>query len=134
MRHWKLFTLGAVLVPGAAFAQDSRIAAAGTAEQDLQCAAWAAYIVGTNDDPDVKQGFGYAMTYFVGLYEGKSGKDFPGPMIATAQTLDNDPSLVEALNPVCIPRTKDIGQRLSDFGDTATDAGSQLEPVDGDKD
>ena len=135
MKYWIPSALGAMLMPAAAFAADAdtRIGATGSAEQDVQCAAWAGYIVGTNDDADVKQGFSLAMTYFLGLYEGKTGQNFADRMVATAQLLDSDPSLIDALTPVCLPRTQDIGHRLSEFGGGSSPQ-EQSEPADGDKD
>lgn len=104
------------LVPAIAFAADEPVAADGTSLQDIQCAAWAAYVVGTSDDPEITTAFGYAMTFFIGMYEGKTGQHFTEAMLVEAEKVETDEVLREAIESVCLPRMQVMGERLADFG------------------
>ena len=112
----RLLALPFAFLPAIALAADEPVAADGTPLQDIQCAAWAAYMVSENDDPQAATAFGYAMTFFIGMYEGKTGRDFAEAMLVEAKKFEADEALREAIQRVCLPRMQDIGDRMANFG------------------
>ncbi len=87
---------------------------AATPAQDLDCAIWAALAFGESEDPSEQQAYGFALTWFVGLYEGQTGTQIDDAMSARAATI-SDADLV-AKDPVCRARMKAFGQRLVTLG------------------
>ncbi len=110
MRGWKLATGAAMLamaVPVAA--QDL-----GTPAENLDCAVWASVITGTTDDPEVAQGFGYVMSWFIGLYEGATGTRIDEAMAVRIAQIDD--AEFEAIGERCAPRMGAFGTRLGELG------------------
>lgn len=84
-------------------------------DEDLRCAAWAAIVLGINqDDPEVATGFGMALAWFVARYEGATGKPFEQAM--TAEFLDSLAPELEVIEQACQPRMQEMGARFSDWG------------------
>lgn len=98
------------LVASPAAAQDL-----GTPAENLDCAIWAAYVAGSNEDSEVQAGFGIVLSWFIGLYEGQTGRRIDDAMAArAAQLTDQD---VAAIGERCLPRVEAYGDRLSALGD-----------------
>ena len=112
LRH---LPLALALLPVASLAAEEP-APAGSPTQDVQCAAWAAYVISASDDPDVKTAVGYAMTYFIGIYEGKTGKKFTEAMLGEGQKVETDEAFRLAVSEICLPRMQDIGDRMANYG------------------
>jgi hypothetical protein len=87
----------------------------GTPTENLDCAIWAAYLIGTTEDADASQGLGFALSWFVGLYEGQTGEPIDAAMRARVATMTQD-DLV-AVEKRCIPRMQAYGDRLTQLGD-----------------
>lgn len=103
-------------LPFSAGAQES-----GPIDPDLRCVALAAMLVGTAEKPEEKSGLGMSLTYFVGLYEARSGKLIgDGLTLAAIEQVSADMAGAIA---ECQPRMLDLGNRL-------TSLGAQLRQVD----
>lgn len=94
-----------------------------TPDDDIKCAVWAAFLIGTNDDPEVKAGYSPTMAYFLGRYEGATGKQFQEEMLRVTKELDEDFNRMVALDDVCPARMEDFGNRLGSLGDEMTSEG-----------
>ena len=110
MRYWKL-AAGAVSL---AIAAPSAAQELGTPAENLDCAIWASVVVGGTDDPEVAQGFGYVMNWFIGLYEGATGTTIDAPMMQRVAEIDD--AEFEAIAERCSPRMGTFGARLSALG------------------
>lgn len=125
------FALGAaaamVAVPAVAVddAVQDQVAeeAAPTPNDDIKCAVWAAFIIGTNEEEEVKAGYSPTMAYFLGRYEGATGKQFAEEMVRVTRELDEDVTKLVALDDVCPARMADFGDRLSSMGGEMTSEG-----------
>ena len=74
MKALRGIALAAVLA-ATSVAATAQVAGAGTAPRDdLACAAWASFSAGSSEEPEVREGFSYAMNYFLGRYEGVAGE------------------------------------------------------------
>jgi hypothetical protein len=86
-----------------------------SAEDDLRCAIWAGHVAGSTDDEKTKQGVGFILTYFIGRYEGASGRRFED-----GATVDYVASVVPqlgSLQETCKVRMQSFGQRLIAWGE-----------------
>ena len=111
----RLGPLVALAVLGlAASGASAQLADNASPEQDLDCAIWASAIAGTTEDKNILVGIGPVMGYFIGRYEGQTGKDIDEPMIARAPQIK--PEDLSALDKLCQPRMKLFGQRLVTLG------------------
>jgi hypothetical protein len=83
-------------------------------EQDLRCAILAAYVAGTIKDAEAQKGLEYAMTYFVGRFEGSTGRKFED--VATVDYVNKLVPEIESLRQPCSERMKSFGERLTAWG------------------
>jgi hypothetical protein len=86
-----------------------------TAAENLDCAIWAAFVAGANDDPEVETAFGIILSWFVGLYEGQTGRVVDAAFTARAEQLTDED--LQAIEERCLPRVEAYGERLSALGD-----------------
>jgi len=90
----------------------------------LDCAVWATYIVGTSTDPKQVESFGFAMSWFIGRYEGAVGRNIDADLrLRTQQLTVLD---LERLNPKCSAKMLEFGQRLMTLG-SAMESGSSAQ-------
>lgn len=92
------------------------------AQEDLRCAAWAAMLSGElEDDPETANAFALMMTYFIGRYEGATGRDISEDMTpAFVVEVGND---MEATSELCLVKMEDLGTRMEGLGTTLMEAG-----------
>ena len=86
-----------------------------TPAENLDCAIWAAYMAGTNEDPEAEAAFAIALSWFTGLYEGQTGRSIDEPLVARATQLTDED--IHAIGSRCVPRFEAYGNRLSVLGD-----------------
>jgi len=98
----------AVLLAAPAAAEDT------TPAQNLDCAAWAAFQIGVSDDEAVRDGLSIAVAWFIGLYEGQTGKTIDEALAARGAQLDR--AAINALTPGCVARFSTFADRLSTLG------------------
>jgi len=110
-----LIGLAAVLslALGAASAQPVAGAQA-AADPSLRCAAWAAIQAGQATEDESKNAFTYVLTWFIGRYEGSTGKRFDN--VLTAADVEKYGRDMDTLNQLCLPLMLDIGDRMEDWG------------------
>lgn len=87
-----------------------------TPAEDLNCAMWASYRLGSLEEgaaPNVTVGLTAATTWFVGLYEGKTGKVINPALKALSNR--STAADIDALQPGCLARMAAFGERLTDF-------------------
>jgi hypothetical protein len=94
------------------------LAQASTSDSDLRCAAWAAFVVGSNPEPEVQSAFSIAMVWFLGRYEAATGIRFEDSLTAD-YVLEFEPKL-QAAQTECLPRMQEMGRRLEDLGGKLT--------------
>ncbi|KRA83138.1 hypothetical protein ASD76_03440 [Altererythrobacter sp. Root672] len=80
---------------------------------------WAAVVSGSVDDPDLKSAFGFALSYWVGRFEGRTGKNFDD--FATVEFVTSLEPKVEALRQRCVPEMEAMGKRMQDWGQRMQD-------------
>lgn len=107
--------LASLLVAAPLSAQEAPAPSAPTAAQDLDCALWASFTLGSSTDPKLVTGLSVAVAWFTGLYEGKTGKSINAALKARADILTE--AEVQALGPACIARMETFAQRLQAFGE-----------------
>ncbi|MBT2133503.1 hypothetical protein KK137_04065 [Croceibacterium sp. LX-88] len=90
------------------------------AERDLECAMWAALVSGSVEDPEIKTAFGFAMTYWVGRFEGRTGRNFDE--FATGEFVTSLEPKAEDLRERCVPEMESMGKRMQDWGQRMQDA------------
>jgi len=88
-----------------------------SASDDLDCAVWALFMVGSlgDDAPaDTMVALNLAVGWFSGLYEGKTGTDIEPAIIARGQALTNEE--VQAFGMGCSARLGQFASRLGSIG------------------
>jgi len=85
-----------------------------TVDQNLDCAIWASFRLGVSQDEAERTGLMIATAWFIGLYEGQSGRKIGEVMGARAMALS--PQEVQALESSCLPRFQDFGNRMTKLG------------------
>lgn len=89
-----------------------------TAAQDLDCALWASYTLGTlgdNADADVVAGLSMAIGWFSGLYEGKTGASINTAMETRSEIATE--ADIERVQDECLARLGRFSERLDSFGE-----------------
>ncbi|MBO9519043.1 MAG: hypothetical protein J7493_13335 [Porphyrobacter sp.] len=103
----------ALLVPAPALAHDSAKLSS-EADQALECAMWAATVAGAIEDPELVTAFGYAMTYWIGRFEGMTGQHFDD--FATEEYVNKLQPRFEDLRQRCAPEMEEMGGRMQNWG------------------
>lgn len=89
-------------------------AAAPTSEENLDCAVWASIVIGTSEDEAVRNGVGFVLGYFIGLYEGATGRDIDAALEFRAAAIT--PEELQAINDKCAERMAVYGERMGALG------------------
>lgn len=85
-----------------------------SAQQNLDCAIWAAYQVGVAQNDEVANGFSIAVSWFIGLYEGQTGQLIDAPMRKRSAELDE--AGIARLTGPCLGRFSAFADRLGTLG------------------
>jgi hypothetical protein len=84
-------------------------------ESDLRCAGWAAMMAGTNQkDKDLANSMSIVLSYFIGRWEGATGKRFEQGL--TADYINGNSAAIEGAQDECLPRMMDLGTRMTTWG------------------
>ncbi len=75
---------------------------------------WSAIMASQQANADDEKSFSFVMTWFVGLYEGASGRKFDGS--ATERDIAEAQDHMPELNGICVPLMQDFGERLQTWG------------------
>lgn len=96
-----------------------------TAEQNVDCAIWASYAIGSSEDEKAKGGLSIALAWFIGLYEGQTGQNIDNAM--AARTMEMKEADINGLAAPCVARFQAFGARLSGLADRlrAMDSGTE---------
>ena len=78
--------------------------------ENVDCAIWAATEIGTGVGADRQMQLSIALAWFVGRYEGKSGRNIDDVLVARQPQLSE--ADIKALASPCEARFKSFGQRL----------------------
>ena len=85
-------------------------ASAATPTENLDCAVWASVTMDTLADADAQQGFGFVMNWFIGLYEGATGRDIDDAMVQRMANMTD--AEFDRIGPICLDRMSAYGERL----------------------
>ncbi len=88
-----------------------------TPEDDILCAYWASAALGSMepDDPRART-LTMALYFYLGRFEGQTGKPFGDPLSQAADYLDANPALLSGnLGAACITRMEDLTKRMQDW-------------------
>ncbi|MBN9506944.1 MAG: hypothetical protein J0I69_13045 [Altererythrobacter sp.] len=124
MRRW-LLALAVLAVPAHVAAQD---AAQDTVRLDpkesMQCAVWASALSGVVTDQDTSAGLRFALSYFVGQYEGATGRSIKdGHDEASVTEVARNPNAFSAR---CQEHITQFGTRMRDWGAVLNELGQRL--------
>ncbi len=75
---------------------------------------WSAIMASQQANADGERSFSFVMTWFVGLYEGASGRKFDS--VASATDIEKAMGRMAELNGICVPLMQDFGERLQSWG------------------
>ena len=85
----------------------------------LQCAAWAAILVGQAPSDQDSTGLVALLGYFIGKYEGATGRELESDVLIE---LISRPGYSEtAVQDTCLAEAEDLGERMQDVGQAMTD-------------
>ena len=121
----RLITIAALvgaLAVQPAMAQSAAPAPAIATDSDLLCAAWAANTAGKNKTEKEKVGLTVLMTYFVGRWEGATGRSIDEGL--TFAYLTNNLAKIEGADAACMVRAGEFGQRLQLVGKRLQNSGN----------
>ena len=92
------------------------------ADEARQCAIWASYLSSeSQDDPEAVEALLFATNYFIGHYEGATGRSIAdGQDLAAAMAIVND---LDAVTQMCSEHMLAYGQRMIDWGEVLTRMG-----------
>ena len=96
------------------------------AEQELECGMWAAFMAGTAEDPALEKALGFALTYWVGRFEGMTGLDFD--RVATAEFVSGLEGRLDELRQSCVPKMEAMGDRMRIWGEQMQKTGGVESP------
>ena len=96
-------------------------------EIDERCAIWASAMVATAapEDAQASQGLGYTMTWFIGRYEGRTGRKLDESWNTTA--VDAVVADMAGHAELCLPLMEDLGARLTSWGEAIGTYGAELD-------
>ncbi len=103
-------------------AQTTSPAPAISADSDLLCAAWAANTAGKNKTEKEKVGLTVLMTYFIGQWEGATGRSIDEGL--TFGYLTSNIAKIEGADAACMARASAFGQRLQLVGNRLQNSGN----------
>ena len=110
-----LFGVAALLSLAPSVASAQAVAGAqAAADPSLRCAAWAAIQAGQATEDESKNAFTYVLTWFIGRYEGATGKRFDE--VLTAGDVEKYGRDMDKLNQLCLPLMLSIGDRMESWG------------------
>jgi hypothetical protein len=92
-----------------------------TPQQNLDCAVWAAGILGEAKTAEESKGPSIIFAWFIGLYEAGSGKTIEGPLVARLAQMG--PAERSKLNQTCGERSLDFGRRLTQMSERLSELG-----------
>lgn len=117
MRKFLIAAALVAVVPAAAQAATAKV----NPTEDLNCAIWAANVSGNSEDPEITNGFGLIMTWFIGRWEGATGRKFEEGM--TPEYIVSITPRLDQIGEQCITRMVDFGDRMSAWGSKLEKAG-----------
>lgn len=85
-----------------------------TAQDNLDCAIWAAVAGGASEDEQFKNVLAIALGWFIGQYEGQTGKLIDEELEQGVRNIDD--AKYQASAGICMARLGEFGQRLSTLG------------------
>ena len=110
-----LFGVAALLSLAPSVASAQAVAGAqAAADPSLRCAAWAAIQAGQATEDGSKNAFTYVLTWFIGRYEGATGRRFDE--VLTAGDVEKYGRDMDKLNQLCLPLMLSIGDRMESWG------------------
>lgn len=89
-----------------------------------QCAVWASAMVAAFDDPEIEEGLLFAINYFVGYYEGATGRGIGD--LADRSALREPIMDIEGFAVICGSHMENFGGRMTVWGTELTQLGDQL--------
>lgn len=114
----RLFALG---VLGVGLVASPMVAMAATTDDDLLCVAWTAERSGKATDEGQKKALVNLMFYFVGRWEGATGRTIESGMTVGWVTANYD--RITAAGPDCLQRGGDMANHLVSAGEQLQKAG-----------
>lgn len=96
-----------------------------TAEEELQCGLLFAAIGGQAKDESAKAGFGFILSYFLGRYEGRTGKSFEQG--ATPEVAIKAMVSASTLGPRCQAAAQSMAERAKTMGKVMQEQGRKLQ-------
>jgi hypothetical protein len=105
-----------------ALAQSAALAPASAADADLLCAAWTANTAGKAKTEKEKLGLTLLMTYFIGRWEGATGRSIEDGLTSTY--LSANLAKIDGVNADCMARASEFGQRLQLVGNRLQNSGN----------
>ncbi|MBK6800841.1 hypothetical protein [Novosphingobium sp.] len=94
---------------------------ADSAEDDLDCALFTALEAGKTNDAETRNGILYSMLYFIGRWEGATGRKIE--VVMTERALTDAAARSDTLAGKCAARMMDFGDRLDKLGSRLEKAG-----------
>lgn len=92
-----------------------------TPQDNLDCAIWAAVAGGASEDEKFKNVLAIALGWFIGQYEGQTGKLIDEQLEQGVKTIDE--AKYQASATICMARLGGFGQRLSKLGSGLSESG-----------
>ena len=91
------------------------------AEDDLDCALFTAIEAGKTDDAETRNGIIFSMLYFIGRWEGTTGRRIE--VVMTERALTDAARRSTQLTDKCATKMMDFGNRLDKLGSRLEKAG-----------
>ena len=93
-------------------------------KEAMQCAVWASMMSGAVTDEQAKQALGYSLSYFVGQYEGATGKSIlEGHDEAAIREVALHP---DAFSTTCQQHMAGFGPRMVEWGGVLNEVGARI--------
>lgn len=102
-----------LLAPALLLASLPTVAQAATPGENLDCAIWTSVRMDESGDPEVANGLGFTLSWFIGLYEGATGTSIDNAMVARAATMTD--AEFGLLDQTCLARMQGFGSRLAEL-------------------
>ena len=112
---------------GPAAAQNSAPQMSEEARADLECAMWASFVAGSPEvGAETATAMGYALSYWIGKFEGATGLHFDD--VATVDFVTSLEDRIDVLSDNCAPAMENMGMRLQEWGQEMLEAGEAGQP------